>query len=64
MGTFYSSGFYSAFTQDEYPQENRDFFDEEGIAFMQIGMPGNKEETIRGEPDSDTFTVADVLLCQ
>lgn len=37
-----------AFTPDEYPQVNRDFFEEEGINFFQIGMPGNKEETIRG----------------
>lgn len=28
---------------DEYPDENRDFFRQEGITFHQIGMPGNKE---------------------
>jgi hypothetical protein len=38
----------SAFTPDEYPEGNKEFFEEEGIAFVQIGMPGNKEETIRG----------------
>ena len=38
-----------SFTQEEYPQDNRDFFAEEGILFLQIAMPGNKNDGVKGE---------------
>merc|ERR1712072_1292694 len=39
------------FVQDEYPEDNLRFYEEEGITFKHVGMPGNKEDDLR-IPDS------------
>lgn len=36
-----------SFTEKEYPEENKEFFAAEGIKFLQIPMPGNKEDSVR-----------------
>ena len=47
--------------QDDYPEANRNFFRGEGIAFHQIGIPGNKEPFLT-IPDSSIRAALAIVL--
>ncbi|KAI5786051.1 protein-tyrosine phosphatase, partial [Pyronema domesticum] len=47
---------------DPYPEENRQFLQDNGITHIQIGMPGNKETQVTPVSDETISEALDVIL--
>jgi tyrosine-protein phosphatase SIW14 len=46
---------------EEYPEQNTQFLDDNGITFFQFGIPGNKEPFVHIPPDKITAALLTIL---